>query len=611
MSDHKTPGRGLSPAFLADSASNGVPTIGPGGIAWLEADPRNGGKVGVKVLANDDGPLQDLVDRDWNVRSRVHEYGGGALWAGVGDIHWYLVDEPSQSLWAIARTGDEPVCLIPGRDGIALGDGDVSADGRQLVLLYEEKKADRTEVILLDPQNPGAIRVLESEADFCAAPRLSPDGQHAAWIIWDHGTMPWEATRLRIMNLASGELRTIDDDGHSILEPRWTADGELMALSDRSGAWLPCRVRNDALEPLCHSDDDHARPPWQLGGGHYQQLPDGSLLVIRVAQARCSLVRLFTDGRRERLSGDANDIEGLRVDGWTAVYLAGSATSGREIFRRDLQSGAVEQLSSQDRSPQQMHVYGEAELVSAQTAAGPVYGFLYRPEDAGKTPPPLLVRAHGGPTAMKSPVYSPDTQFWLSHGFAVLDVNYSGSSGHGRAYRERLRGAWGQIDSDDSVHLARHLAESGRVDPNRMVISGSSAGGLTVLNALRHGLFAGGTSRYGVTDLLLLAESTHRFEAGYLDFLLGPLPESEDIYRKRSPVQQADHIRGAVLLLQGEDDPVVPLSQARAIHEAIQARGGQSELVVYPGEKHGFRKGENLEDSYAQELRFYRDLLEL
>lgn len=605
MSDAPRNARGLSPAALADSISIGVPSIGPGGIAWLEADPRNGGKVGVRVLPPAGGTAQRLVGRDWNVRSRVHEYGGGALWAGAGEYHWYLVDEPSQSLWAIRRSGDAPVRLVQGADGIVLGDGHTSADGRRLVLLEEDKRADRTRVLLLDPRQPARPTVLEDEADFCAAPRLSPDGRQVAWIVWDHSTMPWEATRLRIVDLETGRRQTIDDDGQSILEPVWTGSGELLVLSDRSGAWCPQRVQGDALQPWTDAGDDHARPPWQLGGGHYAQLPDGSLLAIRVAQARCQLVRLYSDGTEEQLAGPENDIEGLRLDGWTAVYLAGTADSPRDVFRRDLETGRVQRLSGQEPTTGAGHAV--AELVTAETAAGPVYGFLYRPRTTAR--PPLLVRAHGGPTAMKSPVFSPDTQFWLSHGFAVLDVNYGGSSGHGRCYRERLRGNWGRIDSEDCVALARALADRGTVDGARMVISGSSAGGLTVLNALQHGVFAGGTSRYGVTDLLRLVDSTHRFEAGYLDFLIGPLPEHRQRYLDRSPVHHADRIRGAVLLLQGEDDPVVPLSQAQAIHDAIQARGGQSELVVYPGEKHGFRKGENLEDSFRRELAFYQRLL--
>ncbi|MCK8516683.1 prolyl oligopeptidase family serine peptidase [Methylonatrum kenyense] len=607
MSHAPLPARGLSPASLADSVSVGVPTIGPGGIAWLESDPRNAGKVGVQVLAPGSRSPKRLVDRDWNVRSRVHEYGGGALWAGHGDFHWFLVDEPSQSLWAISRSGEEPVRLVPGEDGIALADGHLSADGRRLVLLREDKQADRTQVLLLDPREPAEQSVLENDADFCAAPRLSPDGRHAAWIVWDHGTMPWEATRLRIADLQTGERRTIDDDAHSILEPVWTESGELLVLSDRNGAWCPSRVAGDVLQPLCDSADDHARPPWQLGGGHYAPLPDGSLLAIRVAQARCQLVRLHRDGSEESIAGPENDIEGLRVDGWTAVYLAGSARSPRNIHRRNLQNGQVERLSGQTPPRAVGAGNGAAELVMTDTADGPVYGFLYCPE--GAICPPLLVRAHGGPTAMKSPVFAPDTQFWLSHGFAVLDVNYGGSSGHGRAYRERLRGAWGRIDSDDCVALARALAEQRKVNGDRMVISGSSAGGLTVLNALQQGVFAAGTSRYGVTDLLRLVDSTHRFEAGYLDFLIGTLPEHRQRYLDRSPVNHADRIRGAVLLLQGEDDPVVPLSQAQAIHDAIRARGGESELVVYPGEKHGFRKGENLEDSFQRELGFYQRLL--
>ncbi len=607
-------GPGLPPSALADAPATGIPVSGPDGIAWTELDPRNGGRTGAWVLGRNEEAPRALLPPHWNIRSRVHEYGGGALWAGAGRYHWFFVDDEQQSLWALPADGGEPKCLLPGSADSPIGDGHVSADGRHLVCLREEPARNRTTVILLDPERPGDVRLLDGRSDFCAAPRLSPDGRQAAWLSWEHGFMPWEQSRLHWMDLETGERMRLGEPGESLLEPRWSADGTLYCLSDRDGAWAPARVTRAGIKPLLRSRDDMGRPPWQLGNSHYALLPDGGMAAIRIRHARCELVRIDAAGGVSPVPGPENDLEGLQADGWQVVCLAGTPDRGRHIVRIDLRTGERRALSSARSVALPPEQISRAEAVSVATRRGRVHGFFYPPSPAGAPadqPPPLLVRAHGGPTAMRSPVHAPETQFWTSNGLAVLDVNYSGSSGHGRAYRERLRGAWGRADRDDCVALAQALAAAGRVDGHRMVITGNSAGGLTVLNALIRGVFAGGTSRYGVTDLERLAASTHRFEAGYLEFLLGPLPQRLHTYRRRSPVHQAGHLRGAVLLLQGEDDAVVPLEQARLIHAAIESAGGRAELVTYSGEKHGFRRGENVEDSYQRELHFYRELLAL
>ncbi len=601
--------RGLPASALAESAVTGIPCLGPGGTAWTEMDPRNKGRTRVWVLPTR-GSLRPLLDDEWNIRSRVHEYGGGALWAGAGTYHWYVVDEPSQSIWGIRADDFTPQRLLQGDPDTPVGDGHVCADGSRLVFLREEVARNRTTVVVMDTAAPREQRVLDGRHAFCAAPRLSADGRFAAWLVWDDGTMPWETSRLQWMDLVTGERMLAGSDGASLLEPRWGADGSLYCLSDQGGAWVPARVTRAGIRPLLRSRHDMGRPPWQLGNSHYDLLPDGGMAAVRIRHGRCELVRIHPNGALEEINGPDNDLEGLRTDGWQAVALAGTADAGRRVVRIDLRSGERTPLSPARALPLPENRLSRAQPVSAAGPRGRTYGFFYAPPDATPdSPPPLLVRAHGGPTAMRSPVFSPDTQFWTSHGFAVLDVNYSGSSGHGRAYRERLRGQWGRADRDDCIALAIAMAEQGRVDGRRMVITGNSAGGLTVLNSLTRGVFAAGTSRYGVTDLELLARSTHRFEAGYLAFLLGTLPEHIRTYRRRSPVNQASHLRGAVLLLQGEDDPVVPVSQAHAIRDAITAAGGEARLVVYEGERHGFRKGENLEDSFRQELDFYEEVL--
>ncbi|MCH8504152.1 MAG: prolyl oligopeptidase family serine peptidase [Ectothiorhodospiraceae bacterium] len=603
---------GLPPAALADAPVTGVPQIGPNGIAWTELDPRNHGRTGVWLLPRGGQQPHRLVPEQRSVRSRVHQYGGGALWPGAGSYHWYFVDDADQSLWGIPADGGEPRLLLPGDPGTPIGDGHVSACGKRLVLLREEPARGRTTVIMLQPDAPNGIRLLDGRSSFCGAPRLSPDGRHAAWLSWKDGCMPWEHSRVHWMRLENGERMVAGDAEASLLEPRWSDNGTLYCLSDRTGAWAPARVTRAGIRPLLRSRDDMARPPWQLGNSHYALLPDGGMAAIRIRNAGCELVRISPDGETTPIPGPENDLEGLQTDGWHAICLAGTPDSSRHMLQVDMRTGERRALTSGHSVALPDARISRAEDVSVGTRRGRVYGFLYPPAPPldGK-PPPLLVRAHGGPTAMRRAVHAPDTQFWTSNGLAVLDVNYSGSSGHGRRYRERLRGQWGRADRDDCIALAQAVAATGRADPRRMVITGSSAGGLTVLNALIRGVFRGGTSRYGVTDLELLAASTHRFEAGYLTFLLGPLPESRHTYRRRSPVHQARHLRGAVLLLQGEDDPVVPVEQARRIHTALGGANGSARLVVYPGEQHGFRQGEHLEDSYARELAFYRDLLAL
>jgi len=609
---------GLPASALAESAVTSIPCVGTGGVAWTEMDPRNQGRTCIWVLSNNGKKLQ-VLDSTWNVRSQVHEYGGGALWAGTGDYHWFFVDDPTQSIWGLRADNLKPERLLEGNPRTPIGDGHVSGDGSRMVFLREDLARNRTNVVLIQTANPSNQRILDSRHAFCAAPRLSPDGRNVAWLVWDEGVMPWESSRLQWIDLNTGERMIAGSTDTSLLEPHWSANGTLYCLTDQDGAWAPARVSRSGIKPIIRSRFDMCRPPWQLGNSHYGLLPDGGFAAVRIRHGNCELVRQYPDNTLQIIDGPENDFEGLRIEGWAAIVLAGTPDSGRRIIRIDMRTGKRAPLTSDPKPALPSKWVSRAEAVSTIGPHGRIYGFYYAPmnnirdktghENQHPQLPPLLVRAHGGPTAMRSPVFSLDTQFWTSHGFAVLDVNYGGSSGHGRAYRERLRGQWGRVDRDDCITLAVEMAAQGRVDGKRMVITGNSAGGLTVLNCLTRGVFAAGTSRYGVTDLELLAHSTHRFEAGYLGFLLGVLPEHVRTYRRRSPVHHAKDIKGSVLLLQGEDDPVVPASQAHAIKDAISAIGGDARLVIYKGEKHGFRRGENLQDSYEQELAFYQEVL--
>ena len=615
--------------------------------------------VGV-ALADLSAPAPvDLSPLGASVRSRVHEYGGGAATVAAGAL--FYVDQDDQAWHRVDLVGAGPPVRLggdpPPGGSVRHADGRPTVDGRWLVSVQEVLGPDGTahRLVVMPADGPGRTSALVDDGDFVAAPRPSPDGRWLAWVTWDHPDMPWDSSRLQVAPLSGGDDPPVVGDpvtlaggpGVSVGQPRWSADGSLLFVDDRSGWWLPYRlpaccltgagvgggagggpgrgggpVRGDAV-PLVADQAEYHEPDWVFGQHSFDELADGSLVAVRRAGGRDRLVVLRPpDAGPDRGGWSCSEVGQPCVsltavvvpEGGPAVVVGSTPTESQVVMAVDL-SGVVAPLRLS--APPAVPVTPDRASVSVpRTGASgehPVPGLFFPPVNPDVAPdgapPPLVVFCHGGPTSSAGAGYDPVVQFLTSRGIAVAAVDYRGSSGYGRSYRELLRGAWGESDVDDCVAYAESLAADGLVDGDRMAIRGTSAGGLTALAALiRARCFAGAVAWYGVTDLLALATDTHDFESRYMDGLVGPLPGAEATYRDRSPVHHAGELGGRVLLLQGSEDPVVPLSQAEQFADELRDGGAACQLIVFEGESHGFRRSDTIEAALTAELRFYREL---
>ncbi|WP_407358054.1 prolyl oligopeptidase family serine peptidase [Microbacterium sp. LTA6] len=577
-------------------------------IWWGESVPAEGGRVTVRSSTG-----REVLPAPWNARSRVHEYGGGA-WTADADGTLYFVDAGDQRVRRLAPGAEpEPLTAAGARYG-----GLSLQRGRLLAVQEDLRSEPHTRAIVEIPLDGSAaadddtVRVVASGPGFFAHPALSPDGSRLAWVEWSTDRMPWEHASLVIAALDAGTR--VDVPTNAALQPEWVSDSQLLFADDPTGRWGVQRLTLDgaalsaAPEPIAPADADTGYGLWVLGNRWYQPLPDGRIVAVRTnGRDEVVLIDLDGDARRLDVPADAHvsvdDVSGSRV-----LLSGGGSGTEAGLWSVDIDSGEV--VAVRGGRALDDRWMPPARAVSFDGPSGPVHAFDYAPAhpdasaDSGDLPP-YVVLVHGGPTAHASGAASAAIAFYTSRGIGVLDVNYGGSTGYGRAYRERLDGAWGVADVDDVLAAARGLAASGAADPQRIAIRGGSAGGWTVLCALvRGGVFAAGISRYGVGDLRMIAEDTHDFEKHYLNGLVGPLPELEQVYIDRSPLTHTDRIDVPVLLLQGADDLVVPPSQSEAIRDALAARGIAHEYVLYQGEGHGFRRAETIIDSLERELTF-------
>lgn len=625
---------------LVTRAAAGISEVRPDGddVWWAESRPDEGGRIQL-VRRTVDGERHDVLPEGWSARTRVHEYGGGAWWVH-GGVVWF-------ASWADQRLhrvdpGGEPVPVTPPppRPGAwRYADGVVSPDGRWIVCVRERHDvgvgpaAVVNELVALPADGSAAPTVVASGSDFVAAPRLDPDGRRLCWITWDHPRMPWDGTELWVAEVdldAPGgprltEQRTVaGGPDESLVQPDWTADGELWVVSDRSDWWNLHRVTgleggSPSLEPIAPIDAEIGTPPWVFAMSRWARLDDGRV-VVGLAHQGLDHVGVIEpgSGRVDELDTPFTAVSSLRPMGDAAVAVVASATREPHVVRLRPGDGdaAVEVL----RPPRQLGLddawFSRPHTTSFATAGGATAHALYypptHPEVAGPDDehPPLLVMIHGGPTSAARPQLSLAVQYWTSRGFAVVDVNYRGSTGYGRAYRRQLDGAWGVADVDDCVAAARHLAASGLADGERLLIRGGSAGGFTTLAALAfRDAFSAGASHYGIADLAALAHDTHKFEARYLDGLVGPWPEAESTYQERSPIHHVDRLDRPLIVFQGLEDEVVPPNQAEMIVDALRSKGVPVAYVPFAGEQHGFRQGPNIRRALEAELWFYGRVL--
>lgn len=597
----------ITPESVAQSSPriDGASFVGDE-VWWAESVPAEAGRVAVKRRRTD-GAVETVLPAPANARSAVHEYGGGA-WTASDDGELFYVEKTDQRVYAL-RPGSEARALTPADDTVR--HGGLRFEHGTLLAVRETHGSDRVPVraivrISLD----GAVDVLAEGSDFVAQPALSPDGRSLAWVAWNHPDMPWDATTLRVTEISTGEVREIADaPRRAPLQPVWLGDDELLYADDPDGRWnLFRRLLDGEPQPVAPVDADTGGGLWVLGTRWFGATDDGRIVAVRTDGAD-EIVEIAPSGVRPV---DVPVVAGAAIDDVRGhlVLVSGSDADGRSgLWAVDLDAGTVDLVTGGSGA------WGDewmptARALETEGSHGPVHAFAYAPTNPGVAAPenerpPYVVLVHGGPTSHVGPAPSAKTAFFTSRGIGVLDVNYGGSTGYGRDYRDRLKGQWGVVDVDDVAAAASALAEAGLADPERLAIAGGSAGGWTVLAAVTNtDVFSAGISRYGVGDARALAEDTHDFEARYLDGLIGPLPEAEAVYVERSPLSHPERFRVPLLILQGSEDRVVPPSQAEAIRDALAAHEVPHAYVLYEGEGHGFRRAETVIDSLRRELGF-------
>lgn len=602
----------------------GAPALAAdGAVWWSEGRPEEGGRV-VLMRRPEGGEPEVVTPEGFYVRTRVHEYGGGA-WTLAGPDLVVFANFADQRLYR-QRLGEAPQPITPEPESPAAlrhADLRVTADGASLLCVREvhgEGEA-ANEIVALPLDGSGEATVLASGRDFYSFPRPSPDGTRLAWTCWDHPNMPWDGTELWVAPLddPTGAHLLAGGPAESVFQPEWGADGRLHFVSDRDGWWNLYRAENDTVEQLTAEQADLAHPQWLFGGSTYAFLADGTIACVRTERGSEALIALGPGAWEPRDLGlpyTSFGFPSLSARGSRLAFAAASATAETAVVVHDMASGTTETVRSASDSPIDPDYVSTPRPIEFPTGGGEVaFGFYYPPANAefaapeGELPP-LIVQSHGGPTSHARPALDREFAYWTSRGFGVVDVNYRGSSGYGRAYRDRLRGGWGVVDTEDCVAAARFLADSGEVDGTRMAIRGGSAGGYATLCALVfHDVFAAGASYYGVADAEALARDTHKFESRYLDGLIGPYPERADLYRERSPINFVERLRAPVILFQGLEDEVVPPNQAETMVAALGRNGVPHAYLPFPGEQHGFRRAETEIRCLEAELYFYGRIL--
>ncbi|WP_439510162.1 S9 family peptidase [Marinimicrobium koreense] len=593
------------------------PAIDGDDIYWLESRPSEKGRS-VLVRLNAQGLRQDVTPHPHSVRTRANEYGGGSYCVQDGVV--YCVLDSDQRIYRLI--GKELTAISPEGD-YRYADLTLDSERQRLICVREDHTnsgtEEKAEIVAIALDSSGETRVLASGADFYSNPRLSPDGTQFCYLCWNHPNMPWDSTECHLAEVSEdGALKNVrmiaGGEDESVFQPQWAPDGELYFVSDRNNWWNLYRWTGEDAETLCHLDAEFATPQWVFGMSTYDFLGPNTVLCTYTQEGYWLLARLdLTHGSLTRIETGMTDISSVRCGGGKGLFLGANAQHNTCLwaFRPEGTEALVPLARSASTDPDH-HYLSNPEPMTFETADGEeAHGFYYPPHNPDfvapeSERPPLLVMCHGGPTGATQTALNLKIQFWTSRGFAVLDVNYRGSTGYGRRYRERLKGNWGVTDVIDVSSGAEALAQQGLADPERCAIRGSSAGGYTVLAALTfRDTFQAGASLYGIGDLEALARDTHKFESRYLDTLVGPYPAQQAVYQERSPIRHIEQLQCPVIFLQGEEDKIVPPNQAEAMVKALTDKGIANALVLFPEEGHGFRQGPNIERALEAELYFY------
>lgn len=637
------------------SASLGVAVEYQGYVVFSESRPADAGRVAL-VGVGVNGEQFECLPSGFSIRTRVHEYGGRAWW--LGQEHLFFCNWSDQRLYQMAGKVNNlksPKPLTPeplNKHGLRFADGVETPDGTLIIAVAEIHGEDQNRyqvrgssddeaanVMVAIPtdgsaaDNPSAMKVLVSGADFVSNPRVSPNGKWLAWLQWNHPNMPWDGTELWVGKINTGDFSVTDatryagGDAVSVVGPEWVQDGRLLYSTDINGWWNIQALNRESEQIEVITDlvgAEIGAAAWAIGTGRFCELTpheaesdDAPWLIAAVTEhASDWLAVVYRDGRVQRNDSPCTAVRGISatVNGGAIALLeyADSQSTHCVLTAEQLrQSQTGTPFLAKQPNRRAVFKGAIAEPVQFASAGEKAHAFFYAPNSTNLQGlsdelPPLIVMGHGGPTSHTSPSIRLSIQYWTSRGFAVADVNYRGSSGFGRAYRQGLNESWGVVDVEDCVHVVEHLSRTGRVDPKRCVIRGGSAGGLTVLRALQvSDVFAAGVSLYGVSDLEGLLADTHKFESRYLDNLIGRFPEQAARYKERSPIHHAQDIHVPLLVLQGDEDKVVPPSQSEAIVKAIADQKLAHAYVVFEGEQHGWRKSSTLIRALELELWFY------
>ncbi len=585
-------------------------------IYWIERRAQEGGRKVIVRRAND-GSVSDVTPTGFNARTRAHEYGGGDYSISNGTIVFSNFSDPRLYLQKI---GGEPQPLTPA-ENLRYADGQFDRR-RNLFFCVREDHSRPGEavnmIVRIDLNGGNTGEIVVSGNDFYSSPRLGPDGSQLAWLTWNHPNMPWDGTELWVGKLGDDgavieKTKIAGGIGESIFQPEWSPDGVLHFVSDRTGWWNLYRWRENQVEALCPMEAEFGQPQWVFGGSLYGFASETEIVCSYSKNGNDYLATLDTAIKTLRdIELPYSAISQVRVAADRVMFIGASGTETSAVVALNLSTTKFEVMRRSREATVDAGYLSEARAIEFPTEQGrTAHGYFYPPNNRdyaapAREKPPLLVMSHGGPTSSSSGSLKYSIQYWTSRGIAVLDVNYGGSSGYGRAYRERLNGNWGIVDVDDCVNGARYLAERGEVDGNRLAIRGGSAGGYTTLCALTfRDVFKAGASHYGISDLEALAKDTHKFESRYLDRLIGPYPERRDLYVERSPIHFTDRLNCPMIIFQGLEDKVVPPNQAEKMVEAVRAKKLPVAYLTFEGEQHGFRKAENIKRVLEAELYFY------
>jgi len=582
---------------------------------WIESRPSEQGR-NVLVRRDAGGAISDITPAPFNVRTTVHEYGGGAFIIDEGVV--YFSNFADQKIYRqVIGSAPQPVTHS---EHMRYADGVIDRRNNRIICVREDHTTSDTEAVGtiagVDLET-GDEEVLASGNDFYSSPRLSPDGRRLAWLTWNQPNMPWDGSELWVAevkedgSLGERELVAGGRD-ESVAQPEWSPEGDLYFISDRTGWWNLYELREGKAEPVQEKDSEFARPQWAFRMSSYSVQADRIICAFN-ERGRWQLAKIDRKTRRlEAIETPYTEIAYVRASGDRVVFLAGAPDESTVIAQLDLSANRVEALRRSSSIIIAAAYLSVPQAIEFPTENGlTAHAFYYAPANPDFAAPegerpPLLVISHGGPTSSASTTLEPMIQYWTSRGIAVLDVNYGGSSGYGREYRRRLNAKWGVVDVDDCINGAKYLVERGLADGDRLIIRGGSAGGYTTLAALTfRDFFKAGASYYGISDLEALEVDSHKFEARYNNSLIGPYPEQRDLYRARSPIHFTERLSCPLIIFQGLEDKVVPPNQAEMMFDAVRGKGLPVAYVPFEGEQHGFRKAENIKRALDGELYFY------